>query len=169
MTPLRWVRKWAAARACWWASPPALRCGPPLRSPSGPAARARPSWCCCRIPATVISPHRCLPTEALPLLSFFPSFYSFLPLSLPERARGKDPVSCRYRVFALFFSGGAYSPSSFAFSTAATVLPSSISPERHRASSVSKGRHRTCKNSSASGCVAPKVRSRARYRCSTSP
>ena len=43
MTPLRWVRKWAAARACWWASPPALRCGPPLRSPSGPAARARPS------------------------------------------------------------------------------------------------------------------------------
>ena len=35
--------KSAAARACWWASPPALRCGPPLRSPSGPAARARPS------------------------------------------------------------------------------------------------------------------------------
>ena len=66
-------------------------------------------------------------------------------------------------------SSGAYSPSSFAFSTAATVLPSSISSERQRASSVSKGRRRTCKNSSASGCVAPKVRSRARYKCSTSP
>ena len=48
------------------------------------------------------------------LSSFSLPFTPFLPLSLPERARGKDPVSCRYRVLTLFFSGGAYSPSSFA-------------------------------------------------------
>ena len=162
-------KKWAAARACWWASPPALRCGPPLRSPSGPAARARPSWCCCRIPATVISPHRCLPTEGSSFAIFyFSSFYSFFTPLCPK-GQGQRPGILSIPGLCSVLSGGAYSPSSFAFSTAATVLPSSISPERHRASSVSKGRRRTCKNSSASGCVAPKVRSRARYRCSTSP
>ncbi len=50
----------AAARACWWASPPARPSGRPFSWPSARRTRARTSWSCCPIPATVISPPRCL-------------------------------------------------------------------------------------------------------------
>ena len=48
----------ATRRACWSASPPALRSGPPSSWPSAPRTRARPSWPCCPTPVTVICPPR---------------------------------------------------------------------------------------------------------------
>ena len=54
--------------------------------------------------------------------------------------------------------------SSFAFSTAATVLASSISPSRQRRTISAKGTRSTFKNSSSSRCWSSILRSRARYR-----
>ena len=53
-----------AARAFWWASPPARRCGRPSSWPSARRMSARPSSSCCPTPATAISPPRCLPTDS---------------------------------------------------------------------------------------------------------
>ena len=50
----------AGRRACWWAFPPARRPGRPSSWPSAPRTPARPSWRCCRIPATGTCPRRCL-------------------------------------------------------------------------------------------------------------
>ena len=61
------------------------------------------------------------------------------------------------------------SNSSFAFSTAATVFASSISPVRHRWTISSKGTRSTCKNSSGSKCWLCIVSPRARNRYSVSP
>ena len=53
----------ATRRACWSASPPALRSGPPSSWPSAPRTRARPSWPCCPTPVIVICPPRCSRTD----------------------------------------------------------------------------------------------------------
>ena len=53
-------RRIGGRRACWWASPPARRPGRPSSWPGAPKTRARPSWRCCRIPATDTSPRLCL-------------------------------------------------------------------------------------------------------------
>ena len=84
----------------------------------------------------------------------------------PKRKRpGKSPAFCLIpRKVNLLYSPN----SSFAFSTAATVFASCTSFCRHRRRSSSNGIRSTFRNSSSSGCCAPKVRSRARYRYSTS-
>ena len=50
-------------RVCWWAFPPAPRCGLPPNWPDAPKTRVRPLWCCCPTPATAISPRLCLPNN----------------------------------------------------------------------------------------------------------
>ena len=50
--------------ACWWASPPGRRCGPPSSWPSGRRTRGRTSWSCCPTPATAICPPPCFRTDA---------------------------------------------------------------------------------------------------------
>ena len=94
--PLPQARKWVTARACWWVSPPARHCGPPLSWPSarrtlkqdhrGPAARHRrplslhPAVCglILRFSSFPFSPHKHDERTSKEVRS---SFFCFFPLS----------------------------------------------------------------------------------------
>ena len=73
MTPLRWVRKWAAARACWWASPPAPPYGQPSSSQSVPKMRERPLSPSCPTRASATSPRHSSPSRQPRPHSYRPS------------------------------------------------------------------------------------------------
>ena len=68
--PLPPAERSGGPRACWWASPPALRSGRPFRWRSGRKTRERPSWSSCRTPATAISPLPCSRTDTRSTLTF---------------------------------------------------------------------------------------------------